>query len=152
MAEEAIFEEVEGVYVGIDFGTSNSVVTYFKDNKFQQVKFKNKKIVPTALFYRGKNNNFCTTYKNYIAYVSRDTQSEFSDNKFNIYLISTQSDYIRQLTTTGKNLFPRFSSYGDTMLYIKHFKKGSALGIIRLMYNKSYLFPLKLGKLQAIDW
>jgi len=56
MAEEAIFEEVEGVYVGIDFGTSNSVVTYFKDNKFQQVKFKNKKIVPTALFYRGKNN------------------------------------------------------------------------------------------------
>ena len=56
MAEEAIFEEVEGVYVGIDFGTSNSVVTYFKDNKFQQVKFKNKKIVPTALFYRGKND------------------------------------------------------------------------------------------------
>jgi TolB protein len=104
------------------------------------------------MVYRGKNNNFCTTYKNYIAYVSRDTQSEFSDNKFNIYLISTQSDYIRQLTTTGKNLFPRFSSYGDTMLYIKHFKKGSALGIIRLMYNKSYLFPLKLGKLQAIDW
>ena len=44
MAEEAIFEEVEGVYVGIDFGTSNSVVTYFKDNKFQQVKFKNKKL------------------------------------------------------------------------------------------------------------
>jgi len=104
------------------------------------------------MVFRGKNNNYCTAYKNYIAYVSRDTQSEFSDNKFNIYLISTKTDYIRQLTASGKNLFPRFSPYGDTMLYIKHLKKGSALGIIRLMYNKSYLFPLKVGKLQAIDW
>ncbi|MDQ1338918.1 MAG: TolB protein [Campylobacterota bacterium] len=104
------------------------------------------------MVYKGKNNNFCTSYKNYIAYVSRDTNSEFDDNAFNIYLISTKTDYIRQLTTTGKNLFPRFSPNGDTLLYIKNYKNESALGIIRLGYNKSFLFPLKTGKLQAVDW
>ncbi len=104
------------------------------------------------MVFKGTNNNFCTSYKNYIAYVSRDTSSEFSDNRFNIYLISTQTDYIRQLTTTGKNLFPRFSPSGDTLLYIKDYKGQSGLGIIRLGYNKSFLFPLKTGKLQAIDW
>lgn len=104
------------------------------------------------MVYKGKNNNFCTSYKNYIAYVSRDTNNEFDDNSFNIYLISTKTDYIRQLTTTGKNLFPRFSPNGDTLLYIKNYKNESALGIIRLGYNKSFLFPLKTGKLQAVDW
>ena len=81
-----------------------------------------------------------------------ETESEFEENTFNIYLISTKTDYIRQLTTTGKNLFPRFSPYGDTLLYIKGYRNDSALGIIRLGYNKSFLFPLKTGKLQAIDW
>lgn len=104
------------------------------------------------MVFKGTNNNFCNSYKNYIAYVSRDTDSEFSDNQFNIYLISTQTDYIRQLTTTGKNLFPRFSPSGDTLLYIKEYRGQSGLGVIRLGYNKSFLFPLKTGKLQAIDW
>ena len=56
MREEAIFESVQGTFVGIDLGTSNSVVTYFKNNKFEQVKIKGKKIVPSALFYRGKDD------------------------------------------------------------------------------------------------
>ena len=56
MAEEAIFAEVEGTFIGIDLGTSNSVVTYFKNSKFEQVKFKSKKIIPSALFYRTKDD------------------------------------------------------------------------------------------------
>lgn len=55
MAQEAIFEEVEGTFIGIDLGTSNSVVTYFKDNQFEQVKFKNKKIIPSVLFFESKD-------------------------------------------------------------------------------------------------
>jgi TolB protein len=37
-------------------------------------------------------------------------------------------------------------------LFIKNYKGKSYLGIIRLNYNKSFLFPLKSGKLQSIDW
>ena len=55
MAQEAIFEEVEGTFIGIDLGTSNSVVTYFKNNHFEQVKFRNKKIIPSVLYYESKN-------------------------------------------------------------------------------------------------
>lgn len=104
------------------------------------------------LVYHGKNNNSCTTYKNYIVYTSREGDNEFSANTFNLYLISTSSDYIRPLTTTGKNQFPKFSADGETILHTKEFNGKSSLGIIRLNHNKSFLFPLKSGKLQSIDW
>ena len=55
MVQEAIFEEVDGTFIGIDLGTSNSVVTYFKNNHFEQVKFRNKKIIPSVLYYESKN-------------------------------------------------------------------------------------------------
>lgn len=49
--EEAIFENVPGVFVGIDLGTSNSVVTYFKNGSFEQVSFKGRKIIPSVIFF-----------------------------------------------------------------------------------------------------
>jgi len=55
MSQEAIFEEVEGTFIGIDLGTTNSVVTYFKDNQFEQIKFRGKKIIPSVLFFESKN-------------------------------------------------------------------------------------------------
>ncbi|HIE35264.1 MAG TPA: Tol-Pal system protein TolB [Campylobacterales bacterium] len=104
------------------------------------------------LVYHGKNHSSCSSFGNFIVYSSRESDNEFGKNIFNLYLISTKSDYIRRLTATGVNLFPRFSNSGDTILFIKHLKNESAIGIIRLNYNKSYLYPLKSGKIQSIDW
>lgn len=104
------------------------------------------------LVYHGKNNSSCSAFGNYIVYSSRESENEFGRNIFNLYLISTQSDYIRRLTATGVNQFPRFSIDGESILFIKHLKNQSALGIIRLNYNKTYLYPLKVGKIQSIDW
>ena len=53
--QEAIFDEVEGTFVGIDLGTSNSVVSYFKKSNFEQVKFKGKSIIPSVLYFESKN-------------------------------------------------------------------------------------------------
>jgi len=104
------------------------------------------------LIYHGKNNSQCTTYKDYIVYSSRETDNEFGRNSFNLYLISTKSDYLRRLTTNGRNQFPKFSEDGESILFIKNDTRGSHLGIIRVNYNKSFLFNLKSGKLQSIDW
>jgi len=104
------------------------------------------------LIYHGRNNSQCTTYKDYIVYSSRETNNEFGRNSFNLYLISTKSDYLRRLTTNGRNQFPKFSSDGESVLFIKNDSRGSHLGIIRVNYNKSFLFNLKSGKLQSIDW
>jgi TolB protein len=104
------------------------------------------------LVYHGKNNNSCTTFKDYIVYTSRDSDNEFAKNSFNLYLISTKSDYIRKLTSIGVNQFPKFSEDGESLLFIKQYKGESSLGIIRIYYNKSFLFPLKRGKIQSIDW
>ncbi len=104
------------------------------------------------LLYHGKNNSQCTTYHDYIVYSSRETDNEFGGNVFNLYLISTHSDYVRRLTTTGRNQFPKFSSDGESILFIKNDENGSYLGIIRVNYNKSFIFTLKTGKLQSIDW
>ena len=104
------------------------------------------------MVYHGKNNNSVSAIDNYIVYSSRENSSEFGDSVFNLYLISTKTDYIRQLTASGKNLYPRFAKDKDTILFIKHFKNQSSLGVIRLNANKSFLFPLKVGKIQSIDW
>ncbi len=104
------------------------------------------------LVYYGKNNNSCSTFRNYVVYTSRETNNAFTQNAFNLHLISTQTEYVRHLTATGVNQFPKFSSDGGAIIFIKHFKRQSALGIIRLKENKSFLFPLKVGKIQSLDW
>lgn len=104
------------------------------------------------LVYHGKNKNSISTYDNYIVYSSREDNSEFGRNTFNLYLISTKTDYLRQLTATGENLYPRFAKDPDTIMFIKQFQNQSALGIIRLSANKTYQFSLKTGKLQSLDW
>ena len=104
------------------------------------------------LVYHGKNNSSVSTWENYVVYSSRESGAEYSQRTFNRYLISTKSDYIRQLTATGVNTFPRFSSDGGSIVYIKDAGSQSAVGIIRVNENKSFSFPLNLGKLQSIDW
>lgn len=104
------------------------------------------------MVYHGRNNNASTSYGNYIVYSSRDKASEFGPRTFNLYLISTKTDYIRQLTATGKNLFPRFSIDGESILFIKNYGRQSALGVIRLKENKTFHFPLQVGQIQSIDW
>lgn len=104
------------------------------------------------IVYHGKNNSALNSFGHYIVYSSRETDNAFGQNTFNLYLTSTTSDYIRRLTANGVNIFPRFSSDGETVLFIKEFRRQTALGVIRLKYNKSYIFPLYTGKIQSIDW
>jgi len=106
----------------------------------------------TQMVYHGRNNNSVSAFDKYMVYSSREKSSEFGSGTFNLYLISTQTDFIRQLSATGKNLFPRFSPDGESILYIKEYGAQSALGIIRLGANKSFHFPLKVGHIQSIDW
>ncbi len=104
------------------------------------------------MIYHGKNNSSCSTFGKYIVYSSREGQNSFGKNTFNLYLISTQTDYIRKLTTSGKNMFPRFADDGESVIFIKYIGQKSALGVLRLNANKSFLFPLNAGKIQSIDW
>ncbi len=104
------------------------------------------------MVYHGKNNSSCTTSGKYIVYSSREKQNAFGNSVFNLYLISTQTDFIRKLTTNGKNMFPRFASDGETILFIKDQGRSSSLGVLRLNANRSFLFPLSAGKIQSIDW
>lgn len=104
------------------------------------------------LVFHGRNNNAANAYGNYIVYSSRESSANFPRNTFNLYLISTQNDFIRRLSSKGTNQMPRFSHDGQTIMYIKHEGRQSSLGIIRLNYNKTILFPLSSGMIQSIDW
>lgn len=104
------------------------------------------------MVFHGRNNNAANAHGNYIVYSSRETSEEFSRNTFNLYLVSTQSDFIRRLSANGVNQLPRFAKDGETIMYIKHEENQSALGIIRLNYNKTLLFPLRGGIIQSMDW
>ncbi len=104
------------------------------------------------MVYHGKNNSSCSSFGKYIVYSSRESKNSFGKNIFNLYLISTQTDFIRKLTTNGKNMYPRFADDGETVIFIKYIGNKSALGVLRLNANKSFLFPLNAGKIQSIDW
>jgi len=104
------------------------------------------------MVYYGKSNSACSSNGEYIVYKARETSNAFERNTFNLHLISMETDFIRRLTATGVNEFPRFSADGDAILFIKNYKNQSSIGIIRLNHNKNYLFPLKYGKVQSMDW
>ena len=104
------------------------------------------------LVYHGNNNSSATTYKDYVVYTSRDRDNEFGRYTFNLYLMSTKSDFLKRLTSNGSNQFPKFSKDGESIIYLKTVNNKSSIGIIRLNYSKSFTFPLKNGKIQSIDW
>jgi TolB protein len=145
-------------YKGIDVGGSfveNDTKVVFVSDRLKNPNIFAKKIGQRGverLVYHGKSNTQATTFNDYVVYSSRESNNEFSNTTFNLYLISTQSDFIKRLTTSGRNQFPKFSDDGDSVLYIKNYKGVSSLGIIRINYNKNFLFNLKSGKLQSIDW
>lgn len=115
-----------------------------------------KKLQPNApieqVVYHGKNNSSVSSFQNYVVYSSRETNNIFGTNTFNLYLIATNSDFIRRLTTNGINQLPRFSSDGGSIMFVKTIKNQSALGVIRLDYNKTFLFPFKGAQIQGFDW
>ncbi len=113
---------------------------------------RNSENIADQLVFSGKNNNSCASYGKYIVYSARENDSEFAHNTFNLHLISTDTNLIRRLTASGMNILPKFSADGESILFIKQTNNGSSLGILRLSYNKSFLFPLNVGKIQSIDW
>ena len=125
------------VFVSDRLGYPNIFMINLNDNKTEQVVF------------HGKNNSAVSTYKDFLVYSSREQNQA---GVFNIYLMSINNYYIRQLTANGKNLFPRFSSDGGSIVFIKYLGAQSALGVIRVNANKTFYFPLKVGKIQSIDW
>jgi TolB protein len=104
------------------------------------------------LVFYGKDNSACSAHNEYVVYKARETSDAFATNTFNLHLISMKTDFIRRLTATGVNEFPRFSNDGDAIIYIKNYKQQSAIGVIRLAQNKNFLFPLASGKIQSLDW
>jgi len=147
----------ETFYQGIDVGghfKGNDSMIFISDRLGYPNVF-SKKLGTTEveqMVYYGTSNAACSAHGEYIVYKARESSNAFSKNTFNLHLISTKTDFIRRLTATGVNEFPRFSKDGDAILFIKNYKGQSSIGIIRLNHNKNYLFPLKYGKLQAMDW
>lgn len=144
----------KGIDVGAHFVEDEKKIVFVSD-RLSYPNIFSKEIGGRAverLVYHGRNNSSATTHNNYVVYSSRESSNEFNTNAFNLYLISTKSDFLRRLTTNGTNQFPKFSADGESILFIKNFNEKSSIGIIRLNYNKSFLFPLQSGKLQSIDW
>ncbi len=106
----------------------------------------------TPLVYQGKSNSSLSSYKNLLVYKARESGATFEGNSFNLHLLSLNSGAVKRLTASGENDFPRFSPDGEAILYIKQQGSRSSVGIIRFGINKSFAFPLKMGRIQSIDW
>ncbi|WP_198305378.1 Tol-Pal system protein TolB [Arcobacter vandammei] len=143
-----------GIDVGGQFIEDDSKIVFVSDrlgnpNIFSQ------KIGSTAverMVYHSNNNSSVTSNRNNIVFSSKDSDNELGGKSFNLYLINSKTDNMTRLTSSGVNQFPKFSPDGETLLFIKTYGGVSSLGIIRLEFNKSFLFPLKGERIQSIDW
>jgi len=106
----------------------------------------------SQVVYHGRNNNACDTHGDKIVYSSRESNNAFGSNTFNLYLTSSGSSDTRPLTTTGTNQFPRFSTDGSVILFLKQSGRSSSIGYINLISQQSLLFPFNDRKVQSIDW
>jgi TolB protein len=142
-----------GIDVGAQFMGDDKIVFVSNRLGYPNIFSKNLKTgFVEQMVYYGRNNSACSANGEYVIYKARESSNAFSRNTFNLHMISTKTDFIRRLTASGINEFPRFSKDSDAVLFIKNYKNQSSIGIIRLNHNKNYLFPLKYGKLQAMDW
>lgn len=106
----------------------------------------------SQLVFQGKNNSSLSSYKNFLVYKARENGAGYGGNTFNLHLLSLNSGNIKRLTAGGENDFPRFSPDGEAILFIKQEGAKSSIGVIRFGLAKSFLFPLKIGRIQSIDW
>jgi len=147
----------ETSYIGIDVGGQfmNRNTIAFVSSRLGYPTIFTKNLLTNEInqvVYYGKSNVSCSANGHYIVYKARESSNAFSQNTFNLHLVSTKTDFIRRLTAIGVNEFPKFSKDGDVILFVKKYKGQSSIGIIRLNLNKNYLFPLKSGRIQSIDW
>lgn len=106
----------------------------------------------SQLVYQGKNNSSLSSYKNFLVYKARENSATYTGNSFNLHLLSLNNGNVQRLTASGENDFPKFSYDGEAILYIKQEGSRSSIGVIRFGVNKSFIFPLKIGRIQSIDW
>jgi TolB protein len=106
----------------------------------------------SQVVYHGRNNNAVDAHGSKIVYSSRESQNSFGNNTFNLYLTSSLGSGTRPLTASGTNQFPRFSTDGSVLQYIKHSSRGSSIGYTNLNSKQSLLFPLGVKKIQSLDW
>lgn len=106
----------------------------------------------SQLVYQGKSNSSLSSYKNLLVYKARENSATFAGNSFNLHLLSLNTGNVKRLTASGENDFPKFSPDGEAILYIKQEGARSSIGVIRFGVNKSFVFPLKIGRIQSIDW
>lgn len=135
--------DVSGQFMGAD-------TIAFVSNRMGNPNIYSKKLEGSAvrqLVFEGKNNSTCSAYRNWLVYKARE-----GGGVFNLHLISLNDNVIRRLTSSGENDYPRFSYDGEAILHIKHEGSRSMVGIIRLGVNKSFSFPLNIGRMQSIDW
>ena len=94
----------------------------------------------------GTDNNSCDAFDQYILYSVKE------GGAVNIYLGSIYSSYVRPLTSGGINRFPRFSSNGKIVLYIKQKGSKNSIGYLNLATKQNAIYPMIRGKIQSIDW
>ena len=106
----------------------------------------------SQVVYHGRNNNAVDAHGSKVVYSSRESHNSFGNNKFNLYLTSSNGGATRPITTTGTNQFPHFSTDGSVVQYIKHNAGSSSIGYANLKSKQSLLFPLGGRKIQSLDW
>jgi len=146
--EKTRMTDYSGIDVSGQFMGEDKII--FVSNRMGNPNIFSKKIGETAIkqvVFEGKNNSTCSAYRNLLVYKARE-----GNGIFNLHIISMNDSIVRRLTSSGENDYPRFSYDGEAILHIKHEGSHSMVGIIRLGVNKSFAFPLHIGRLQSIDW
>lgn len=143
----------QGIDVGGQFVENDTKMVFISDRLQQPALFvqsisKDGKALASKLPNTAKNSSSFTTYKEYVAYSSK----ERGDRDLNIYFVSTLGYEKKQLTLNGRNQFPKFSPDGNVLFYMRSYNGKNMTAIYKMGYNKHFYFPNNTGTLQSLDW
>jgi TolB protein len=128
----------------------NSIV-FISDRYGNPYVFEQNNNEATRVMYQGKNQIGLDVYNNKLVISTRESNDMFEPNTFNLFLLNKDSDSLERLTFSGQNSSPKFSTDGDTIMFIKRKKFKYYIGLIRL--NEEKVFYFKLPKMiQSFDW
>lgn len=106
----------------------------------------------TQVVHHGQKNSACDVHKETVVYSARESNSNSGRNSFNLYLTSLSGSDTRPITSSGSNQFPRFSTDGTVVLFLKQNGGMTSIGYTNILSHQSLLFPFNGQKIQSIDW
>jgi molecular chaperone DnaK len=138
-------QEQDNIVFGIDLGTTNTVISYFKNNKSNILKDGVFKLIPSKIYINKENNIFCGNYipigatdiiHSFKIEIGKDYNVERNNKKYNI--MDILCIFINHLKNQILKTFPKLTTIDTVITVPSNFVDTTRDIILRAFVNNNF--------------